>query len=83
MPAHEGRAAVPEYRAAVKTNFCAIGRATFSFQNWHSAIELKRYLLRFPQKFPRHHTLGGERRTRYNQYAPSCVRCAVGWKPEA
>lgn len=51
-----------------ETNFWAMWRTTFAFQNWHSAIELKRYMLRFLQEFPRIHTLGGVRRTRYNQY---------------
>jgi oleate hydratase len=51
-----------------QTNFWAMWRTTFAFQNWHSAIELKRYMLRFLQEFPRIHTLGGVRRTRYNQY---------------
>jgi len=37
-------------------------------QTWHSAIELKRYFLRFIQEFPRMHTLAGVRRTVYNQY---------------
>jgi len=43
-------------------------RTTFAFQNWHSAIELKRYMRRFIQEFPRMHTLSGVRRTKYNQY---------------
>jgi len=51
-----------------QTNFWTMWRTTFAFQNWHSAIELKRYMLRFLQEFPRIHTLGGVRRTRYNQY---------------
>jgi len=51
-----------------QTNFWAMWRTTFAFQNWHSAVELKRYMLRFLQEFPRIHTLGGVRRTRYNQY---------------
>ena len=50
------------------TNFWAMWRTTFAFQNWHSAVELKRYLLRFLQEFPRLHTLGGVRRTALNQY---------------
>lgn len=50
------------------TNFWAMWRTTFAFQNWHSAIELKRYFLRFIQEFPRIHTLAGVRRTRLNQY---------------
>ncbi|MGD0640851.1 MAG: oleate hydratase [Roseiarcus sp.] len=50
------------------TNFWQMWRTTFAFQNWHSAIELKRYFLRFIQEFPRMHTLAGVRRTKYNQY---------------
>ena len=50
------------------TNFWQMWRTTFAFQNWHSAVELRRYFLRFIQEFPRLHTLAGVRRTRYNQY---------------
>ena len=50
------------------TNFWAMWRTTFAFQNWHSAVELKRYMLRFLQEFPRIHTLAGVRRTALNQY---------------
>ena len=51
-----------------ETHFWQMWRTTFAFQNWHSAIELKRYMLRFIQEFPRLHTLSGVRRTKYNQY---------------
>ena len=51
-----------------QTPFWQMWRTTFAFQNWHSAIEMKRYCLRFTQEFPRLHTLGGIRRTKYNQY---------------
>ncbi|MEW1908141.1 oleate hydratase [Kitasatospora sp. NPDC085895] len=60
------------------TNFWAMWRTTFAFQNWHSAIELKRYFLRFLQEFPRIHTLAGVRRTRFNQY-DSVVRPLTKW----
>jgi oleate hydratase len=60
------------------TNFWAMWRTTFAFQNWHSAIELKRYFLRFVQEFPRIHTLAGVRRTRLNQY-DSIVRPLSRW----
>lgn len=60
------------------TNFWAMWRTTFAFQNWHSAIELKRYMLRFLQEFPRIHTLGGVRRTALNQY-DSVVRPIQQW----
>ena len=51
-----------------ETNFWQMWRTTFAFQNWHSAIELRRYFIRFVQEFPRLHTLSGVRRTVYNQY---------------
>ncbi|MET9885651.1 oleate hydratase [Streptomyces sp. NPDC006430] len=60
------------------TNFWAMWRTTFAFQNWHSAIELKRYFLRFLQELPRIHTLAGVRRTRLNQY-DSIVRPVQEW----
>ncbi|WP_031078897.1 oleate hydratase [Streptomyces sp. NRRL WC-3742] len=63
------------------TNFWAMWRTTFAFQNWHSAIELKRYFLRFVQEFPRIHTLSGVRRTRLNQY-DSIVRPLIRWLTE-
>ncbi|MFD0279998.1 oleate hydratase [Kitasatospora sp. NPDC127111] len=63
------------------TNFWAMWRTTFAFQNWHSAIELKRYFLRFLQEFPRIHTLAGVRRTRLNQY-DSIVRPLTRWLVE-
>lgn len=61
-----------------QTNFWQMWRTTFAFQNWHSAVELKRYFLRFIQEFPRIHTLSGVRRTRYNQY-DSVVRPIHEW----
>lgn len=60
------------------TNFWAMWRTTFAFQNWHSAIELKRYMLRFLQELPRIHTLAGVRRTALNQY-DSVVRPMEKW----
>jgi oleate hydratase len=61
-----------------ETNFWTMWRTTFAFQNWHSAIELKRYFLRFMQEFPRMHTLAGVRRTRLNQY-DSIIRPLRAW----
>lgn len=51
-----------------QTNFWRMWRTTFAFQQWHSAIELRRYFLRFMQELPRIHTLAGIKRTKYNQY---------------
>lgn len=50
------------------SHFWTMWRTTFAFQNWHSAIELKRYFVRFTQEFDRIHTLGGVRRSVLNQY---------------
>lgn len=61
-----------------QTNFWTMWRTTFAFQNWHSAIELRRYMLRFLQEFPRIHTLAGVRRTPLNQY-DSVVRPIEAW----
>ena len=51
-----------------QTNFWTMWCSMFAFQPWHSAIEMKRYLLRFMQEVPRIHTLAGVRRTKLNQY---------------
>jgi oleate hydratase len=67
--------------AFFKTHFWVMWCTTFAFQPWHSAVELKRYLHRFIQELPRIHTLGGVRRTPYNQY-DSIVRPLVAWLTE-
>src|SRR5713226_9185293 len=61
-----------------QTNFWYMWQTTFAFQPWHSAVELKRYLHRFMNEFPRIDTLGGVRRTVYNQY-DSIVRPVSTW----
>lgn len=60
------------------TNFWFMWCTTFAFQPWHSAVEFKRYLLRFIQEFPRINTLAGVRRTPYNQY-DSIITPVVEW----
>ena len=40
----------------------------FSFQPWHSAIEMRRYLRRFIHLFPGFERIEGVLRTRYNQH---------------
>lgn len=60
------------------SHFWTMWRTTFAFQNWHSAIELKRYFLRFTQEFDRIHTLAGVRRSVYNQY-DSVIRPIEAW----
>ena len=61
-----------------ETPFWQMWRTTFAFQNWHSAIEMRRYCLRFVQEFPRLHDLSGIRRTKYNQY-DSIIRPLQNW----
>ena len=50
------------------TAFWYMWSTTFAFQPWHSAVEFKRYLLRFMLEFSRIETLAGVKRTIYNQY---------------
>lgn len=61
-----------------KTNFWYMWATTFAFQPWHSVVECKRYVLRFIQEVPRFATLGGVKRTPYNQY-DSIVRPLTSW----
>ena len=51
-----------------ETEFWYMWVTTFAFQPWHSAVEFKRYLHRFMLEFSRIDTLGGVKRTIYNQY---------------
>ncbi len=50
------------------TNFWLEWCTLFAFQRWHSAIELRRYFLRFIHHFSTIDTQAGVYRTRYNQY---------------
>jgi len=61
-----------------KTEFWYMWATTFAFQPWHSAVEFKRYLHRFMLEFSRIETLGGVKRTVYNQY-DSLVRPLQAW----
>jgi oleate hydratase len=60
------------------TPFWFMWSTTFAFQPWHSAIEFKRYLLRFLLEFSRIETLAGVKRTILNQY-DSLVRPLQHW----
>ena len=51
-----------------KSNFWLMWCTMFSFQPWHSAVEMRRYLLRFIQLFPQIADLTCVYHTRYNQY---------------
>ncbi len=61
-----------------KTNFWLMWCTTFAFQPWHSAVEFKRYLLRFMHMIEGFNRLHGIMRTVYNQY-DSMVRPLQKW----
>jgi oleate hydratase len=61
-----------------KTNFWEMWCTTFAFQPWHSAVEFKRYLLRFVHMISGLGRLEGIMRTVYNQY-DSMVRPLQKW----
>jgi oleate hydratase len=54
--------------AFFETNFWLMWSTMFSFQPWHSAIEMRRYLKRFIHLFPGIERIEGVLRPRYNQY---------------
>ena len=60
------------------TNFWHMWKTLFAFEPWHSAIELRRYFLRFMHMFPDMGTQAMLHHTRYNQY-DSVVRPLVKW----
>ncbi len=64
------------------TNFWFEWCTLFAFQPWHSAIEFKRYLLRFMHHFSTIDTQAGVYRTKYNQYDSIAVPL-VAWLRDA
>ncbi|GAA0306150.1 oleate hydratase [Sphingomonas oligophenolica] len=54
--------------AFFETNFWFMWCTTFAFQPWHSAVEFKRYLVRFTHMVAGFNRLQGIMRTVYNQY---------------
>src|SRR3984885_14777200 len=64
--------------AFFKTNFWFMWCTTFAFQPWHSAVEFKRYLVRFSHMVAGFDRLQGIMRTVYNQY-DSMVRPLRKW----
>ena len=61
-----------------KTDFWFMWCSTFAFQPWHSAVEFKRYLVRFAHLVSGFNRLEGIMRTVYNQY-DSMVRPLHKW----
>jgi len=64
-----------------ETDFWFMWCTTFAFQPWHSAVEFKRYLVRFIHMVAGFNTLTGIMRTVYNQY-DSMVRPLQKWLEE-
>jgi oleate hydratase len=64
-----------------ETNFWFEWCTIFAFERWHSAIEFRRYLLRFIHHFSTIDTQEGVYRTRYNQYDSMAVPL-VNWLRE-
>jgi oleate hydratase len=64
-----------------ETNFWLMWCTTFAFQPWHSAVEFKRYLLRFTHMVAGFNQLHGIMRTVFNQY-DSMVRPLQKWLAE-
>ena len=60
------------------TNFWFMWRSMFGFESWHSAVELRRYFLRFLRLFPDLPRLTTILSTRYNGY-DSMIRPTVRW----
>src|SRR5665213_2123613 len=67
--------------AFFETDFWLMWCTTFAFQPWHSAVEFKRYLVRFTHMVEGFNTLSGIMRTVYNQY-DSMVRPLQKWLEE-
>ena len=63
------------------TDFWYMWCTTFAFQPWHSAVEFKRYLVRFAHMVSGFNRLEGIMRTVYNQY-DSLVRPLQKWLDE-
>ncbi len=61
-----------------QTHFWHMWKTLFAFEPWHSAIEMRRYLLRFMHLFPDMATQNLLHHTRYNQY-DSVVRPMIKW----
>jgi len=64
-----------------ETDFWHMWCTTFAFQPWHSAVEFKRYLVRFTHMVSGFNTLTGIMRTVYHQY-DSLVRPLHKWLEE-
>lgn len=62
----------------LNSNFWLYWRTMFAFENWHSALEMKRYMQRFVHHINGLPDLSALRFTKYNQYE-SMILPLVGW----
>lgn len=62
----------------LETNFWYMFGSIFAFMPWHSAIEMRRYLLRFIHLLPTMASMTTIQRTRYNQYE-AIVKPLTNW----
>ena len=78
-----GRSSIEEQfeSSFFETDFWSMWCTTFAFQPWHSAVEFKRYLVRFTHMVSGFNRLSGIMRTVYNQY-DSMVRPLEKWLRE-
>ena len=78
-----GRSSIADQfdQAFFSTDFWFMWCTTFAFQPWHSAVEFKRYLVRFTHMVSGFSTLNGIMRTVYNQF-DSMVRPLWKWLEE-
>ncbi|HEY0269537.1 MAG TPA: oleate hydratase [Sphingomonas sp.] len=75
-----GRSSIADHfdPAFFRSGFWLMWCTTFAFQPWHSAVEFKRYLVRFSHMVSGFNRLEGIMRTVYNQY-DSMVRPLRKW----
>ncbi len=79
-----GRTSIADHQfdsSFFSTDFWFMWCTTFAFQPWHSAVEFKRYLVRFTHMVAGFSKLNGIMRTVYNQY-DSMIRPLSKWLEE-
>ncbi|MHC1748224.1 MAG: oleate hydratase [Cellulosilyticaceae bacterium] len=62
----------------LQTNMWYFWRSMFAFENWHSVVEMKRYMQRFMHLLPGMNQLKGILHTQYNQY-DSMILPLITW----
>jgi oleate hydratase len=62
----------------LETNMWYFWRSMFAFENWHSVVEMKRYMQRFMHLLPGMNQLKGIMHTEYNQY-DSMILPLITW----